>query len=66
MKSLRIYIAVDGNEKEQEKYLRKLAKEFGEIRSSQCTADIATYTYNLCFLKSIEYSMAVTNFDEKK
>ena len=24
------------------------------------------YTYNSCFLKSIEYSMIVTNFDSKK
>ena len=47
--------------------LTEKAKEFGErIRSSQCTADTPMYTYNSCFMKSIEYSMIVTNFDSKK
>ena len=67
MKSLGVYIAVDGNEREQENYLREKAKEFREqVRSSQCSPDTATYTYNSCFLKSIEYSIVVTNFDKKK
>ena len=66
-KTLGIPIAPDGNQKTLATSLTEKAKEFGErIRSSQCTADTAIYTYNTCFMKGIEYSMIVTNFDSKK
>ena len=62
--TLGILIAPDGNQKSLALSLREKAEDFGEnIRSSQCTADTAMYTYNTCFLKSIEYSCIVTNFD---
>ena len=65
--TLGVPIAPDGNQKTLALSLRKKAVDFGEkIRSSQCTADTAMYTYNACFLKSIEYSCIVTNFDSKK
>ena len=61
--TLGILIAPDGNQKLLVLLLRKKSEDFGEKRSSQCTADTAMYTYNTCFLKSIEYSCIVTNFD---
>ena len=65
--TLGIPIALDGNQKTLALSLRKKAEDFGEkIRSSQCTADTAMYTYNTYFLKSIEYSCIVTNFDSDK
>ena len=65
--TLGILIAPDGNQKELAKCLKEKAKDFGEkIRSSQCTADTAMYTYNSCFMKSIEYSWIVTNFDSRQ
>ena len=48
--TLGVLIALDGNKKTLETSLRKKAEDFGEeIRSSQCTADTAMYTYNACF-----------------
>ena len=48
--TLGILIAPDGNQKSLALSLRKKAEDFGEkIRSSQCTADTAMYTYNRCF-----------------
>ena len=66
-KSLGVYIAVDGNEKAQKKYLIEMARTYAEqIRTSQTTPDTAMYTYKACFLKAIEYSMPVTNFTEEE
>ena len=65
--TLGVPIASDGNQKTLGLSLRKKAEDFGEtIRSSQCTVDTAMYTYNVYFLKSIEYSCIVTNFDSTK
>ena len=65
-KSLRVYIAVDGNERSQKEYLIGMARTYAEqIRTSQTTQDTAIYTYKTCFLKAIEYSMPVTNLTEK-
>ena len=65
--TLGVPIAPDGNQKTLGTSLREKAEDFGEkIRSSQCMSDTAIYTYNVCFLKSIEYSCIVTNFDLKK
>ena len=63
--TLGVPIAPDGNQKTL--VLQEKGKDFGEkIRSNQCTADTAMYTYNAYFLKSVEYSCIVTNFDSKK
>ena len=62
--TLGILIALDRNQKSLALSLQKKAEDFvGKIRSSQYTVDTAMYTYNTCFLKSIEYSCIVTNFD---
>ena len=66
-KTLRVPIAPDGNQKTLATSLTEKAKDLGEkIRYSQCTADTAMYSYNSCFIKSIECSMIVTNFYSKK
>ena len=45
--TLGVPMAPDGNQKMLGKSLQKKAEDFGEkIRSSQCTADTAMYTYN--------------------
>ena len=45
-------IAPDGNQKTLGMSLREKAEDFGEkIRSSQCTAETAMYTYNACFFE---------------
>ena len=65
--TLGVPIAPDSNQKTLGTSLVEKAKDFGEkIRSSQCMADTAMYTYNACFFKSIKYSSIVTNFDSKK
>ena len=65
--TLGVPLAPDGNQKTLGGSLRKKAENFGEkIRSSQCTVDTAMYTYTICFLKNIEHSCIVTNFDSKK
>ena len=46
-KSSGVYVTVDGNKKAQEAYLIKMAKKYEEqIRTSQCTPNMAMYTYN--------------------
>ena len=65
--TLGVPIALDGNQKPLGPSLKEKAEDFGEkIQSSQCTTDTTMYTCNACFLKSIEYSSIVTNFDSKK
>lgn len=62
-----IYIVVDGNEKGLEAYLNKKEKVFAEqVRSSQCTPNIAMYTHNIYLIKGMEYSNVVSNFPGKK
>ena len=66
-KSLGVYIAVDGNKKAQKVYLIKMERKYAEqIRTSQSTPNMAMYTYNSCFIKTIKYPMLVTNFNEKE
>ena len=65
--TLGVPIAPDGNQKTLGKSLQKKAEDYREtIRSSQCTANTAMYTYNAYFLKSIEYSCIVINFNSTK
>ena len=66
LKSLGVYIAVNGNKKAQKVYLIKKVRKYAEQpRTSQCTPNTAMYTYNSCFIKAIGYSMPVTNFSKK-
>ena len=41
--------------------------EFSDkIRVSNCSPNVAIYTYKYCFLPSLQYSMCVSNFTEKE
>ena len=66
-KTLGFFLAMDGNQRAQFLFLREKSIEFGDqIRSSKCDKNTALYTYNSCFMKSIEYCMTTTNFSESE
>ena len=66
-KTLGVYISMDGNEDAELDYLLSMSKTFGsQMKTTKCTKNIALYTYNSSFLKSIEYSMAITQFSEQE
>jgi hypothetical protein len=56
---------MDGNQRAQFLFLKEAAIIFaGQIRSSKCDKNTALYTYNSCFMKSMEYCMTTTYFSE--
>jgi hypothetical protein len=56
---------MDGNQRAQFLFLKEAAIIFADqIRSSKCGKNTALYTYNSCFMKSMEYCMTTTNFSE--
>jgi hypothetical protein len=58
---------MDGNQRAQILSLKEAAIIFADqIRSSKCDKNTALYTYNSCFMKSMEYCMTTTNFSETK
>jgi hypothetical protein len=60
-KTLGVFLAMDGNQRAQFLFLREKSKEFAnQIRSSKCDKNTALYTYNSCFMKSMEYCMTTT------
>lgn len=62
-----VYVAVDSNLLAQKEALRNKAKLFAEkLYTSQCELNTAIYTYNTCFIKSMEYCMPATNFTKAK
>jgi hypothetical protein len=64
-KTLGVFLAMDGNQRAQFLFLREKSIEFAnQIRSSKCDKNTALYTYNSCFMKSMEYCMTTTNFSE--
>lgn len=65
--TLGVFLAMDGNQRRQFLFLKGEAVKFGEqIRSSKCDKNTALYTYNSCFMKSMEYCMTTTNFSESQ
>ena len=64
-KTLGVFLSMDGNQKAQFLFLRDEAIKYADqLRSSKCNKNTALYTYNSCFMKSIEYCMTTTNFSE--
>ena len=65
--TLRAYIAMDGNQTKHKESLEERSEEFGEkmIRSN-CDPNTAIYTYNSSFIKSLEYSMVISDFTKKE
>jgi Leu/Phe-tRNA-protein transferase len=64
-KTLGVFLAMDGNQRAQFLFLKEAAIIFADqIRSSKCVKNTALYTYNSCFMKSMEYCMTTTNFSE--
>ena len=64
-KTLGVFLGMDGNNRCQFRHLQEEAVKFGDqIRSSKCDRNTALYTYNNCFLKSMEYCMQTTDFTE--
>jgi hypothetical protein len=64
-KNLGIFLAMDGNQWAQFLFLKEAAIIFADqIRTSKCDKNIALYTYNSCFMKSMEYCMTTTIFSE--
>jgi hypothetical protein len=60
-----VFLAMDGNQWAQFLFLKEAATIFADqIRSSKCDKNTAFYTYNNCFMKSMEYCMTTTNFPE--
>ena len=67
MKTLGVFIAMDGNSSAQKELLKEKAKTFAEkLRTSQCEPNTAIYAYNTCFIESMEYCMPVTNFTKEE
>ena len=65
--TLGVYLAMDGNQKKHMESLKEKADEYGEkIIKSSCDPNTAIYTYNSCFMKSIEYSHVVSDFSYKE
>jgi hypothetical protein len=64
-KPLGVFLAMDGNQRAQFLFLKEAAIILADqIRSSKCDKNTALYTYNSCFMKSMEYCMTTTNFSE--
>ena len=62
-KTLGVYLAMDGNQKKHIELLQEKANEFAEkIIRSNCDPNTAIYTYNSCLMKSLEYSMVISDF----
>ena len=60
--TLGVFIAMDGNQEAQIKSLKEKSKNFAaKMKAKQCEPNIAMYTYNTCFMKSMEYCMPVTH-----
>ena len=65
--TLGVFLAMDGNQRRQFLFLKGEEVKFGDqIRSSKCDKNTALYTYNSCFMKSMEYCMTTTNFSESQ
>ena len=65
--TLGVFISMDGNHSAQKEELKKKAKSFAEkLRTRKCEPNTAIYTYNNCFLKSMQYCMPATNFSKEE
>ena len=64
--TLGVFIAMNGNQEAQIKSLTEKSKSFAaKMRTKQCDPNIAIYTYNASFIKSMEYCMPVTHLSKK-
>ena len=60
-----IFISMDINEKAEKIYLREEATTFAaQTKTRKANKNACLYTYNASFMKTMEYSMAVTQFSE--
>ena len=64
--TLGVFIAPDGNLKEEKKKLMKVAKEFGEsLRENKVSREEAWYATKTTILKTLEYPMEAISLEKK-
>ena len=64
--TLGVFLTIDWNSDDQIKSLTKKSKNFAaKMRENQCDPNIAIYTYNTCFMKSMKYCMPVTHLSKE-
>ena len=64
--TLGVFIAMDGNQTNQIAELETKSKEYAaQIMASTCDYNTAVYSYNSCFMKSLEYCMPVTSIGKE-
>ena len=67
VETLGVYLAMDENSNKHREELKKKADKFAEqISKSNCDPNTALYTYRSCFMKSIDYSLVVSDFTGKE
>ena len=67
IKTLGVWMAMDGNQKKHKEVLKAKADAYGEkaIRSN-CDPNTAIYSYNRCIMKGLEYSHVISNFTKQE
>ena len=65
--TLGVHISMDGNARDQYKYLKKECRIFGDkMRATDCTPYDAVKTYTTCLMPKLEYCMPITSFSKKQ
>ena len=65
--TLGIFLAMDGSHANHFQSMKAKGIAFADkIRVSNCSSNVAIYTYKYCFLPSLQYSMCVSNFTENE
>ena len=67
VKTLGVYISMDGNEQAEINFLKQECIDFGaRMRSASCTKNEALYSFNTSLLPKLEYAMPVTDISESQ
>ena len=65
--TLGIFLAMDRTHVDHFNSMKAKGVAFADkIRVSNCSPNVAIYTFKFCFLPSLQYSMCVSNFTEKE
>ena len=66
VETLGVFISIDGIQKNHKEALKKKADDcVDKIFASNLDPNTAIYAYNVCLMKSLEYSFVVSNFHQK-
>jgi hypothetical protein len=64
-KTLGVYLAMDGNNQEETRYLRDKAEEFADcVRTGFLSQEDATYALHRTIMKTLEYPLVATTMDK--